>query len=110
MALRFVSYATSPLIVIVYDVTLLLSMTYQFQSRSGKTDCTDLWVIKPTNQVSPSSGFMVPHCFMNCLLQTDSTLTLVRNTGETCVLFLCALLIVFRHDKTAIERPGKSID
>ena len=69
MALWFVSYATSPTmvivydvsIVIVYDVTLLLSMTYQFQISSGKTDYTDLWVIKPTNQVSPSIGFRVPH-------------------------------------------------
>ena len=48
-------------IVIVYDVTLLLSMTYQFQSRSGKTDCMDRWVIKQTNQVSPSIRFRVPH-------------------------------------------------
>ena len=69
MALWFVSYATSPItftiydvsIVIVYDVTLLLSMTYHFQSRLGKTDCTDIWVIKLTNQVSPSIGFRVPH-------------------------------------------------
>ena len=45
MALWFVSYAKSPItvtiydvsIVIVYDVTLLLSMTYHFQSRLGKT-------------------------------------------------------------------------
>ena len=29
-------------IVIVYDVTLLLSMTFQFQISSGKNDCTDL--------------------------------------------------------------------
>ena len=44
MALWLVSNATSPIIVIVYDisivivydVTLLLSTTYQFQSRSGK--------------------------------------------------------------------------
>ena len=69
MALWFVSYATSPTmvivydvsIVIVYDVTLLLSMTYQFKISTGKTDCTDLWVIKLTNQVSPSIGFRVPH-------------------------------------------------
>ena len=26
------------------------------------TACMDLWVIKLTNQVSPSSGFRVPHC------------------------------------------------
>ena len=51
-------------IVIVYDVTLLLSMTYQFQSRLRKTDCTDLWVIKLTNQVSPSIGFQVPHWYV----------------------------------------------
>ena len=68
MALWFVSYATSPItvtiyvisIVIVNDVTLLLSMTYHFQSRLGKTDCTDIWVIKLKNQVSPSIGFRVP--------------------------------------------------
>ena len=44
MALWFVSYETSPIIFVVYDmsivivsdVTLLLSMTYQFQSHSGK--------------------------------------------------------------------------
>ena len=72
MALWFVSYATSPItvtiydvsIVIVYDVTLLLSMTYHFQSRLGKTDCTDIWVIKLKNQVSPSIGFRVPNCNM----------------------------------------------
>ena len=40
---------------------LKLSMTYQFQSRSKKTDCTDLWVIKLTNQVYLSSGFQAPH-------------------------------------------------
>ena len=70
MALWFVSYATSPItvtiydvsIVIVYDVTLLLSMTYHYQSRLGKTDCTDIWVIKLKNQVSPSIGFWVPNC------------------------------------------------
>ena len=64
MALWFVSYATSPItvtiydisIVIVHDVTLLLSMTYHFQSRLGKADCTDIWVIKLKNQVSPSIG------------------------------------------------------
>ena len=70
MALWFVSYAMSPItvtiydvsIVIVYDVALLLSMTYHFQSRLGKTDCTDIWVIKLKHQVSPSIGFRVPHC------------------------------------------------
>ena len=68
MALWFVSYATSPItvtiydvsIVIVYDVTLLLSKTYHFQSRLGKTDCTDIRVIKLKNQASPSIGFRVP--------------------------------------------------
>ena len=76
MALWFVSYATSPItvtiydvsIVIVYDVTLLLSITYHFQSRLGKTDCTDIWVIKLKNQVSPSIGFRVPH-YVLCLTE-----------------------------------------
>ena len=27
-----------------------------FKGVQGKTDCTDLWVIKPTNQVTPSVG------------------------------------------------------
>ena len=36
MVLWFVSYATSPVIVIVYDVSFLLSMSYKFQRRSGK--------------------------------------------------------------------------
>ena len=65
----FISYATSPInvivydlsIEIVYDVSLLISMLYQLQNRSRKTDFMDLWVIKPTNQVSPSSVFRVPH-------------------------------------------------
>ena len=69
MALWFISYAKSAItvtiydvsIVIVYDVTLLLSMTYHFQSRLGKTDCTDIWVIKLKDQVSPSIRFRVPH-------------------------------------------------
>ena len=67
MALWFVSYATSSVtvtiydvsIVIVYDVTLLLSMTYHFQNRLGKTDCTAIWVIQLKNQVTPSTGFRV---------------------------------------------------
>ena len=70
MALWFISYARSAItvtiydvsIIIVYDVTLLLSMTYHFQSRLGKTDGTDIWVIKLKDQVSPSIGFRVPHC------------------------------------------------
>ena len=65
MALWFVSYATSPITVTIYDVTLLLSMTYHFQSRLGKTDCTDIWVIKLKKQVSPSIGFRVPHSLGN---------------------------------------------
>ena len=48
----------------------LLSMTYHcyclwhinLKGVREKTDCTDIWVIKPINQVSPSSGFWVPHC------------------------------------------------
>ena len=72
MALWFVSYAMSPItvtiydvsIVIVYDVALLLSMTYHSQSRFGKTDCKDIWVIKLKHQVSPSIGFRVPHFMM----------------------------------------------
>ena len=31
-----------------------------------KSDCTDLRVIKPTNQVLPSSGFRVPLCNETC--------------------------------------------
>ena len=58
-------------------LSLLLSMTYHllfcmtyhcyclwclnFKDVREKTDCTDLCVIKLTNQVSPSSGFQVPH-------------------------------------------------
>ena len=69
MALWFVSYAMSPItvtiydvsIVIVHDVTLLLSITCHFQSRLGKAYCTDRWVIKLKNQVSPSIGFRVPN-------------------------------------------------
>ena len=46
---------------------LLLSLMYHcyclwrinFKPVWEKTDCTDLWVIKLTNQVSPSSGFRV---------------------------------------------------
>ena len=54
-------YSINNTFLVVYEVTLLLStMTYKFQSLSGKTDFIDLWVIKPTNQVSPSSGFRVP--------------------------------------------------
>ena len=79
MALWFFSYATSPItvtifdvsIVIVYDVTLLLSMTYHFKSLLGKTDCTDIWVIKLKNQVSPSIGFRVAHCFANVFGYVD---------------------------------------
>ena len=45
---------------------LLMSMTYNFyclrcinfKGVREKIDCTDLYVIKPTNQVLPSSGFM----------------------------------------------------
>ena len=82
MALWFVSYATSPItvtihdasIVIVYDVTLLLSMTYHFQSRLGKTDCKDIMGNKTEKPsiviyrisgsplcvvISPSNGSMV---------------------------------------------------
>ena len=63
-----VNYTMAPIIVIVYDVSivivydisLLSSMTYRCQSIRKKTDCTNLWVIKPKNQVSPSSGFLVP--------------------------------------------------
>ena len=51
------------LIVNVYDLALLLSMTYQFQSLSGK-----IWMQgsmgnktdKPSIAM-PSSGFQVPH-------------------------------------------------
>ena len=87
MVLWFVSYTTPQIIVyvydvsiiIVYDVSLLLSMTYQSQSLSfsGKTYCMDLRVIKLTDQVSPSSGFRVPHYSSNIqkMLICDTYLT-----------------------------------
>ena len=83
MALWFVSYATTPItvtiydvsIAIVYDVTLLLSMTYHFQSRLGKTDCTDIWVIKLKNQVLLSIGFRVPHCLFTAKINLLSILS-----------------------------------
>ena len=92
MALWFVSYATSPIIVVIYDVPigmvysviLLLSMTHQFQSRSGKTDCTDLRVIKLTNQVSPSSGFRIPIC----VFHFDSDTQQVQKTHVSLSLFM----------------------
>ena len=40
---------------------LLKSMTSISKPFWKKSDCTDLWVIKLTNQVLPSSGFRVPH-------------------------------------------------
>ena len=51
MALRFIIYAMTPIIVIVYDVsivivydiTLLLSMTYQLQSHLGKKLATRIY-------------------------------------------------------------------
>ena len=45
-------------------LSLLLSIDcypISYQSRSWNSDCTILWVIKPTNQLSPSSRFQVPH-------------------------------------------------
>ena len=36
----------------VYDISI-----------SKPFDCTDLWLIKLTNHVSPSSGFWVPHYY-----------------------------------------------
>ena len=98
MALWFVSYATSPItvtiydvsIVIVYDVTLLLSMTYHFQSRLGKTDCTDIWVIKLKNQVSPSIGFRVPHfapCKPGCTTCSDDRQTGSPDENSGCYKF-----------------------
>ena len=79
MALWFVSYATSPItvtisdvsIVIVYGVTLLLSMTYHFQSRLGKTDCTDIWVIKLKNQVSDFGSPINIHVFITYLIEVS---------------------------------------
>ena len=74
MALWFVSYATSLItvtiydvsIVIVYDLTLLLSMTYHFQSRLGKTDCTDIWVIKLKTKYRHLSDFGSPIDYVHC--------------------------------------------
>ena len=91
MALWFVSYATSPItvtiydvsILIVYDVTLLLSMTYHFQNRLGKTNCTDIWVIK----LSPSIGFRVPHCRNKSGRDAIHLISLYHNYMKTkCVL------------------------
>ena len=73
MVLLFVSYATSPIIIIVYDISIVidydiihivffLTISISKAVQEKKTDCKDLWVIKPTNHVSPSSGFQVPHC------------------------------------------------
>ena len=62
MALWFVSYATSPIIVIFYDVSIIIvdgvtiDIVYDVSTLKP-----DLWVIKLTNQVSPSIGFRVPH-------------------------------------------------
>ena len=39
---------------------LLLFVMYQFQSHSRKSDRMGLRIMKPTNQVSPSSGFRFP--------------------------------------------------
>ena len=67
---------------------LLLSMAYHwyclgrinFKSVREKTDCTDLWVIKLTNQVSPSSGFRVPHW-----IQTESEQNCIRLCSSTLI-------------------------
>ena len=73
MAVWFVSYATSPIvigydvsIVFVYDITLLLSMAYTF--KAGKSDCTDLWVIKPTNYATSCLSRGVDVDFQSYLL------------------------------------------
>ena len=57
---------------------LLLSMTYHFQSRLGKTDCTDIWVIKLKNQVSPSIRFRVPHLAGNRLKRKTLNATMTE--------------------------------
>ena len=44
-------------------------MTYQFHDARGKTDSTDLWVIKPTDQASPFGVFRVPHYILRSYLQ-----------------------------------------
>ena len=61
MVLWFVSYTTFPIIVIVSDISIVIV----YEVSLGKTDCTDLWVIKQTNQVSPSSGIHDPHYDQN---------------------------------------------
>ena len=59
-------------VVMQRPLSLLFSITYncyclwRIKAVWGKfdwgiPDCTDLWIIKQTNQVSPSSGFLVPH-------------------------------------------------
>ena len=54
-------------------------MTYLFQSLSGNIDCTDLWIIKPSNQVSPSS--VVWFNPLECFFGSEGHVALDRNPG-----------------------------
>ena len=56
-----------------------------FKGVGEKNDCTDLWVIKPTNQVLPSSGFRVLYCKW---IKFGSNFWFW--TGKICV-FICVL-------------------
>ena len=87
MALWFVSYTMTPIIVIVYDVSILLFMTYQFyyllrinfKAVWEKTDCMDIRVIKPANKVSLSSGFWVPQCMTYVIFLSGEDWDMINN-------------------------------
>ena len=89
-------------------------MTYQFQRHSGKNDCTDLWVIKPTNQVSPSSGFS-GSSFNNkffwdkCVLLSVIGAARSKVGGQGQTLMLAGLVIknIIGH-VSANDTPGKT--
>ena len=79
-------------LVTLRPLSMLLSMTYHwyclwrfnFKGVWEKTDCTDLWVMKPTNQVSPSSGFRDPHCLISFAVRG---LSLLISIGEAAMVW-----------------------
>ena len=85
MVLWFITYAMSPIIIIVCEVSIVIvydvSLCYRlwcikFKAVWGKTDYTDLWVMKPL-----SCGFGVPHCWRNSCTQLLRTLYEVEEAG-----------------------------